>query len=65
MIVFVWIAVGMVALLICAAAVTDLRAWRSGRPIRGIDHAARREAGRAAETELHRNQRFGGGASPF
>jgi len=47
------------------AALTDLGAWRSGRPIRGVDHEARREAGRAAQTELRRNQTFGGGVAPL
>ena len=62
MMVFVWIGVGIVALLLCVAALTDLSAWRSARPIRGVDHEARREAGRAA---LRRNQTFGGGVGPF
>ena len=65
MMVFVWIGVGIVALLLCVAALTDLSAWRSGRTIRGVDHETRREAGRAAETELRRNQTFGGGVGPF
>jgi len=64
MMVFVWIGVGIVALLPCVATLTDLSAWRSGRPIRGVDHEARREAGRAVQTELRRNQTFGGSA-PF
>lgn len=63
--VFVRICVGIVALLLCVAALTDLSAWRSGRPIRGVDHESRREAGRAAQTEMHRNQTFGGGVGPF
>ena len=62
---FVWIGVGLVALLLCVAALTDLSTWRSGRPIRGVDHEIRREAGRAAQTELRRNQTFGGGVGPF
>jgi hypothetical protein len=65
MMVFVRICVGIVALLLCVAALTDLSAWRSGRPIRGVDHESRREAGRAAQTELRRNQTFGGGVGPF
>ena len=65
MVVFVWIGVGIVVLLLCVAALTDLGAWRSGRPIRGVDHEARREAGRAAQTELRRHQKFGGGVVPF
>jgi hypothetical protein len=64
MMVFVRIGVGIVALLLCVATLTDLSAWRSGRPIRGVDHEARREAGRAVQTELRRNQTFGGNVEP-
>ena len=47
MMVFVRIGVGIVALLLCVATLTDLSAWRSGRPIRGVDHeAAARPGGR-------------------
>ena len=66
---FLWIGIAAVVALLGVAAWTDLKARRAGRPIRGVDHRASREAGRAAQTEMNmrshnQNQSFGGG-TPF
>jgi hypothetical protein len=67
--VFLWIGIAVVVVLLGVAAWTDLKARRAGRPIRGVDRQAGREAGRAAQTELNmrshnQNQSYGGGM-PF
>jgi hypothetical protein len=65
---FFWLGIAVVVVLLGVAGWTDLQARRRGRPITGIDHKARREAGRAAQTEIDmRGGRQGpyGGGSPF
>ena len=66
--VFLWIGIAVVVVLLGAAAWTDFRARRRGRPITGVDGKARREAYRAADTEMNmrtHGQYHGGGGMPF
>lgn len=61
---FLWIGIAVVVVLLGAAAWIDLKARRAGRPIRGVDQQASREAGRAAQTEYNQRthgQNHGGG----
>ena len=62
--ILVGIGIGAVVVLLCVAAVVDLKARRAGRPIRGLDTKARRDAARLAESEhtmRSHHQTFGGG----
>jgi hypothetical protein len=62
--VFLWIVIALVVVLLVVAARIDLKTRRAGRPIRAVDHQARREAGRAAQTEYDMRghpQDLGGG----
>ncbi len=61
---FLWIGIAAVVVLLGAAAWIDLKARRAGRPIRGVDQGASREASRATQTEYnqrthHQNYRGG------
>ena len=44
--IFFWISIGVVVVLLCVAGWMDLRARRSGRPIRGVDRKASLDASR-------------------
>ena len=64
--VLAWIGIAAVVVLVGAAAWTDLRARRAGRPITGVDGKARREAYRAAQTEINmRSHNQYGSGMPF
>ena len=56
--VFLWFGIAVLVVLLAAAAWIDLKARRAGRPVRGVDQRASREAGRAAQTDY--NQRTHG-----
>jgi hypothetical protein len=64
---FLWLGIAVVVVLLGVAGWIDLKARRAGRPIRAVDHQARREAGRAAETEynMRSHNRTIGGGGPF
>ena len=66
--VFLWIGIAVVVVLLGVAAWTDLKARRTGRPIRGVDGKANLDGRRAAQTELNmrsHTQNQSWGAGPF
>ena len=61
---FLGIGIGVLVVLLGAAAWIDLNARRAGRPIRGVDRQASLDARRAAQAEF--NQRtYHQGGGPF
>ena len=62
---FLLIGIAAVVVLLGMAAWIDMKARRTGRPIRGVDRKASLDARRAAEAEYNQrthHQNYGGGA---
>ena len=61
---FLWFGIAVVVVLLAVAGWIDLKARRTGRPIRGVDRKASLDARRVAQAEYDQHthhQNFGGG----